>query len=186
MGYFDALTSSYFKAAPDGQKLFFPWTSWGSGYVLAPRVSNTLASASLPSGVTTTSKSSLMSNTTTRPYLSFWAKVPNLGPAILSSVMGLRYCSTNRRASSLSVPNTCNRHRSLCCHRRAMSRRPRSHRECAPLAEGLAKSGCDRDGNFRLHLMRRHVENPQPFLAANWRNHRTACRLVQINQPLSV
>jgi hypothetical protein len=35
MGYFDAITSSYFKTAPGGQRLFFPWTSWGSGYVLA-------------------------------------------------------------------------------------------------------------------------------------------------------
>lgn len=35
MGYFDALTSGYFKTAPDGRKLFFPWGVWGRGYVVA-------------------------------------------------------------------------------------------------------------------------------------------------------
>ena len=34
MGYFDALTSSYFKTAADGRKLFFPWGVLGRGYVL--------------------------------------------------------------------------------------------------------------------------------------------------------
>jgi hypothetical protein len=34
MGYFDALTSSYFKTAPDGRKLFFPWGVLGRGYVI--------------------------------------------------------------------------------------------------------------------------------------------------------
>jgi hypothetical protein len=35
MGYFDALTSSYFKVAPDGRRLFFPWGVLGRGYVVA-------------------------------------------------------------------------------------------------------------------------------------------------------
>jgi hypothetical protein len=35
MGYFDALTSSCFKTAQDGRKLFFPWGVWGRGYVVA-------------------------------------------------------------------------------------------------------------------------------------------------------
>jgi hypothetical protein len=35
MGYFDALTSSYFKTAPDGRKLFFPWGVLGRGYAFA-------------------------------------------------------------------------------------------------------------------------------------------------------
>ena len=35
MGYFDALTSSYFKVAQDGRKLFFPWGVLGRGYVIA-------------------------------------------------------------------------------------------------------------------------------------------------------
>ena len=35
MGYFDALTSSYFKTEPDGRRLFFPWGVLGRGYVLA-------------------------------------------------------------------------------------------------------------------------------------------------------
>ena len=35
MGYFDALTSSSFKTAPDGTKLFFPWGTLGSGYSIA-------------------------------------------------------------------------------------------------------------------------------------------------------
>ena len=35
MGYFDALTSSYFKTAQDGRKLFFPWGPLGRGYVIA-------------------------------------------------------------------------------------------------------------------------------------------------------
>lgn len=35
MGYFDALTSSYFKPAADGRKLFFPWGVMGKGYVIA-------------------------------------------------------------------------------------------------------------------------------------------------------
>jgi hypothetical protein len=34
MGYFDALTSSYFKDGADGQKLFFPWGAMGRGYAL--------------------------------------------------------------------------------------------------------------------------------------------------------
>lgn len=34
MGYFDALTSSYFKDGADGQKLFFPWGTVGRGYAL--------------------------------------------------------------------------------------------------------------------------------------------------------
>ena len=34
MGYFDALTSSAFKTADDGGKLFFPWGTLGRGYVL--------------------------------------------------------------------------------------------------------------------------------------------------------
>ena len=33
MGYFDALTSSYFKTAADGRKLFFPWGVLGRGYL---------------------------------------------------------------------------------------------------------------------------------------------------------
>ena len=35
MGYFDALTASYFKTAPDGRRLFYPWGIWGRGYVVA-------------------------------------------------------------------------------------------------------------------------------------------------------
>jgi len=34
MGYFDALTSGYFKTAPDGSKLFFPWGVLGRGYTI--------------------------------------------------------------------------------------------------------------------------------------------------------
>ena len=34
MGYFDALTSSYFKTTPDGRKLFFPWGVLGRGYTI--------------------------------------------------------------------------------------------------------------------------------------------------------
>src|SRR6266496_3352884 len=34
MGYFDALTSSAFKTADNGRKLFFPWGTLGRGYVL--------------------------------------------------------------------------------------------------------------------------------------------------------
>jgi hypothetical protein len=34
MGYFDALTSSCFKTAHDGRKLFFPWGVLGRGYVI--------------------------------------------------------------------------------------------------------------------------------------------------------
>ena len=34
MGYFDALTSGYFKTAPDGRKLFFPWGVLGRGYTI--------------------------------------------------------------------------------------------------------------------------------------------------------
>lgn len=33
-GYFNALTSGYFKTAADGGKLFFPWGIWGRGYVI--------------------------------------------------------------------------------------------------------------------------------------------------------
>lgn len=35
MGYFDALTSSYFKTGQDGRRLFFPWGVLGRGYVIA-------------------------------------------------------------------------------------------------------------------------------------------------------
>ena len=35
MGYFDALTSSYFKTAADGRKLFYPWGVLGRGYAIA-------------------------------------------------------------------------------------------------------------------------------------------------------
>ena len=36
MGYFDALTSGYFKTeGQDGRKLFFPWGIFGRGYVIA-------------------------------------------------------------------------------------------------------------------------------------------------------
>ena len=35
MGYFDGLTSTSFKTAQDGRKLFFPWGVLGHGYVLA-------------------------------------------------------------------------------------------------------------------------------------------------------
>jgi hypothetical protein len=35
MGYFDALTSSSFKTASDGTRLFFPWGTLGSGYSIA-------------------------------------------------------------------------------------------------------------------------------------------------------
>ena len=35
MGYFDALTSSSFKTAQDGTRLFFPWGTLGGGYCLA-------------------------------------------------------------------------------------------------------------------------------------------------------
>jgi hypothetical protein len=34
MGYFDALTSSSFKTAPDGSQVFFPWGVMGRGYVI--------------------------------------------------------------------------------------------------------------------------------------------------------
>jgi len=34
VGYFDALTSSYFKATPDGRRLFFPWGVMSRGYVI--------------------------------------------------------------------------------------------------------------------------------------------------------
>ena len=34
MGYFDALTSSSFKAGQDGRKLFFPWGVLGRGYII--------------------------------------------------------------------------------------------------------------------------------------------------------
>src|SRR4051812_5384017 len=34
MGYFDALTSRYFKTGPDGRQLFFPWGVLGRGYLL--------------------------------------------------------------------------------------------------------------------------------------------------------
>jgi len=34
MGYFDGLTSGYFKTARDGRRLFFPWGVWGRGYVV--------------------------------------------------------------------------------------------------------------------------------------------------------
>jgi len=35
VGYFDAVTSSCFKTAADGRKLFFPWGVMGRGYVIA-------------------------------------------------------------------------------------------------------------------------------------------------------
>jgi hypothetical protein len=35
MGYFDGLASSSFKATEDGQMFFFPWGTFGSGYVVA-------------------------------------------------------------------------------------------------------------------------------------------------------
>lgn len=35
MGYFDALTSSYFKTGADGRKVFYPWGVLGRGYVVA-------------------------------------------------------------------------------------------------------------------------------------------------------
>jgi|SRR6516162_3715466 len=35
MGYFDFLTSSYFKAGRDGRKQFFPWGILGDGYTIA-------------------------------------------------------------------------------------------------------------------------------------------------------
>jgi hypothetical protein len=34
MGYFDALTSSYFKTGQNGSKLFFPWGVLGRGYLI--------------------------------------------------------------------------------------------------------------------------------------------------------
>jgi hypothetical protein len=34
MGYFDALTSSYFKAGADGRQVFFPWGVLERGYAL--------------------------------------------------------------------------------------------------------------------------------------------------------
>jgi hypothetical protein len=34
MGYFDALTSSWFKKVPDGRKLFFPYGTLGRGYII--------------------------------------------------------------------------------------------------------------------------------------------------------
>src|SRR5262245_37202039 len=33
-GYFNALTSGYFKIARDGRKLFFPWGATSRGYVI--------------------------------------------------------------------------------------------------------------------------------------------------------
>jgi hypothetical protein len=33
-GYFNALASGYFKTAPDGRKLFFPWGAMGRGYAI--------------------------------------------------------------------------------------------------------------------------------------------------------
>jgi hypothetical protein len=33
-GYFNALTSGYFKTAQDGSKLFFPWGATGRGYAI--------------------------------------------------------------------------------------------------------------------------------------------------------
>jgi hypothetical protein len=35
LGRYDAVASSWFKAAPDGRKLFFPWGAWGRGYIVA-------------------------------------------------------------------------------------------------------------------------------------------------------
>jgi hypothetical protein len=34
MGYLDAITSSAFKTADDGHKLYCPWGTLGRGYVL--------------------------------------------------------------------------------------------------------------------------------------------------------
>jgi hypothetical protein len=34
MGYFDALTASYFKTTPDGRRLFYPWGVFGRGYTI--------------------------------------------------------------------------------------------------------------------------------------------------------
>jgi hypothetical protein len=34
MGYFDALTSSSFKATEDGRRFFFPWGTLGRGYLI--------------------------------------------------------------------------------------------------------------------------------------------------------
>lgn len=34
MGYFEGLTSGYFKTTPDGRRLFFPWGVLGRGYVV--------------------------------------------------------------------------------------------------------------------------------------------------------
>ena len=34
MGYFDGLTSGYFKTTREGSRLFFPWGVWGRGYVV--------------------------------------------------------------------------------------------------------------------------------------------------------
>ena len=34
MGYFDALTSGYFRTTEDGRRLFFPWGPIGRGYVV--------------------------------------------------------------------------------------------------------------------------------------------------------
>src|SRR4051812_7202496 len=34
VGYFDALTSSSFKTTPDGRRLFFPWGTFGHGYII--------------------------------------------------------------------------------------------------------------------------------------------------------
>ena len=34
MGYFDALTSGYFKTTPEGRKLFFPWGVLGRAYAI--------------------------------------------------------------------------------------------------------------------------------------------------------
>lgn len=35
VNYFDNLTSSYFKTAQDGRKLYYPWGFWGRGYVVS-------------------------------------------------------------------------------------------------------------------------------------------------------
>ena len=37
MGFFDALSSGYFKTGADGHHLFFPYGAVGRGYVLRSR-----------------------------------------------------------------------------------------------------------------------------------------------------
>ena len=45
----DALTSGYFKTAPDGRKLFFPWGVLGRGYTINwSRITNGCGGRSKP------------------------------------------------------------------------------------------------------------------------------------------